>query len=158
MTTLAYCCVSADGRTFATQLVLEESSLPSFTEITRRVKASGTKIAAQLTHAGAFADRHVIGTQQVAPSRVFNNAGFDFPKAMVEADMARVAGDFGRAAGVAKRKTKRRVWSVWSVVCAAFGVVCVCVCVVVVLTLSIYLSLYLSLSLSLSLFPDRSPI
>ena len=122
MTTLAYCCVSADGRTFATQLVLEESSLPSFTEITRRVKASGTTIAAQLTHAGAFADRHVIGTQQVAPSRVFNSAGFDFPKAMGEADMARVAEDFGRAAGVAKRKTKRRVLSV-----------CVCVCVCVLL-------------------------
>ena len=45
--------------------VLTPEMVPSLKRLTDAVHAAGAKIAVQLTHAGAFADRAVTGEQQV---------------------------------------------------------------------------------------------
>ena len=123
MSTVAYCCVAADGLSFEKQLLFEDtpqciSRLRRFTDAVHAAaaeyeSASGGEggqiaIAAQLTHGGSFADRDVIRRQlgdqravQVAPSAdVFNPAGIDFPRAATDADVARLVADFARAARV----------------------------------------------------------
>ena len=72
-------------------------------ELTARVHAAGGAACVQLTHAGSFADRNVIGGIQIAPSRVFNPAGMDWPRAMTADDIERVADDFATAAALARR-------------------------------------------------------
>ena len=66
MTTIAYAAVSADGRTFATQLLLVESSLNDLRRLAAAVHHAGAAISIQLTHAGSFADRRVTGMQRYA--------------------------------------------------------------------------------------------
>ena len=103
LTTVAYAAVAADGRSFATQLLMREESAPMLKELTARVHAAGGAACVQLTHAGSFADRNVIGGRQVAPSCVFNPAGMDWPRAMTADDIERVADDFATAAALARR-------------------------------------------------------
>jgi hypothetical protein len=56
----------------------------------------------RVSSTGGFADRKVTGCQQLAPSVVFNPAGFDYPREMDADDLQRVMGDFARAAGLVK--------------------------------------------------------
>ena len=106
MTTVAYGCVSANGRTFEAQLLLagpgSEKTLQMLSRVAAHVHHKGAKIAIQLTHAGAFADRAVTNEVQLAPSSVFNPAGFDWPRAMSAEDMATVKRDFAAAAAAVK--------------------------------------------------------
>ena len=53
---------------------------------------------------GLVCEPPVIGQQQVAPSRVFNPAGLDYPKAMTVAEIRELIADFGRAAKLAVRQ------------------------------------------------------
>ena len=104
LTTVAYAAVSPSGRSFRTQLIVREESAPMLAELTRRVRLAGGASMVQLTHAGSFADRDVIGgARQVAPSKVFNPAGLDFPRAMDEADIAQLCTDFAAAAALCVR-------------------------------------------------------
>jgi len=57
----------------------------------------------QLTHGGGFADKNISGEQQLAPSAVFNPAGFDFPKEMTPHDMDVVCAQFVFSAKVCER-------------------------------------------------------
>ncbi|GBG32933.1 12-oxophytodienoate reductase-like protein [Hondaea fermentalgiana] len=103
MTTVAYCCVSSNGRSFDNQLVMEASRSEFLHRLTNAVHEHGAAISAQLTHGGSFADRAAIGHEyQVAPSVVFNPAGFDFPRAMTLEDCNVMADNFAKAAGLAK--------------------------------------------------------
>ena len=54
MTTLAYCAVSADGRTFEDQVRLDEASIPPLRAITDAIHREGAAACAQITHGGAF--------------------------------------------------------------------------------------------------------
>ena len=76
MTVIAYCSVSADGRTFDGQIVLSDSAdaKKRLRPVTDACHRHGAAVCAQLTHAGSFAHRHVIHTQQVSASAVFNIA------------------------------------------------------------------------------------
>ena len=121
LTTVAYCCVAADGLSFDEQLLFEDTAscirqLQKFTDAVHREAhnydgGGRIAIAAQLTHGGSFADRSVIRRRlndssavQIAPSgNVFNPAGIDFPRTMDEADISRVISDFACAASVAVR-------------------------------------------------------
>jgi len=105
MTVVAYCCVSKDGRTFPEQLDMTDrakakSVLGPVVEACHR---QGTAVCAQLTHGGSFSSTYLHGGRNVAPSSVFNPAGFDFPKACDEKDMARLEEDFVRSAEFAVR-------------------------------------------------------
>ena len=102
MTTVAYCCVSSEGRTFESQLLMEEKRRPFLERLTTEVHKYGGAICAQLTHAGGFADRGVTGKRQLAPSSVFNIAGFDWPKAMTLEELDETARRFAEAAILAK--------------------------------------------------------
>ena len=102
LTVVAYGSVSRDGRSFATQLLLSEAARPGLTALTAAVHAESGAAALQLTHAGSFAKPHLSGTAaggpQLAPSRIFNPAGFNWARAMDRADMDRVVADFAAAA------------------------------------------------------------
>ncbi len=54
MTTLAYCAISADGRTFEDQVCLDRATLPRLRMLTDAVHAEGAAACAQITHGGAF--------------------------------------------------------------------------------------------------------
>jgi 2,4-dienoyl-CoA reductase-like NADH-dependent reductase (Old Yellow Enzyme family) len=54
MTTVAYCAVSPDGRTFVDQVSMNEKSLPDLRALTEAVHRHGAAVCAQITHGGAF--------------------------------------------------------------------------------------------------------
>lgn len=103
MTTVAYCSVSADGRSYDTQMVMGEDILPQLRMLTDAVHSEGAAASIQLGHCGYFADKDVIGGAPLAPSFLFNTYGLGFSRAMNQADIDRVTGNFAEAARLAKK-------------------------------------------------------
>ena len=105
MTTLAYACVSKDGRTFASQIVLTSLSANEeqrLKELVKGVHENGGAISIQLVHAGGFANSQVIGEQQKAPSATFSPANMWYSKEMNTRDLDRINNDFVLSAKIAK--------------------------------------------------------
>ena len=102
MTTVAYCSVAPDGRSYATQMLLEPAVVPALRRLTDAVHREGAAASLQLGHCGYFADRGVIGGRPLGPSRVFNAYGLSFARPMEERDIARVTADFARATALAR--------------------------------------------------------
>ncbi len=103
MTTVAYCAVSPDGRTFVDQVTLDEASLPHLRVLTDAVHREGAAACAQLTHGGAFNFLPSLSTgYPLSASGGFNAAGVIsgrlFKTAMTPADLNRVAAEFVAAA------------------------------------------------------------
>jgi 2,4-dienoyl-CoA reductase-like NADH-dependent reductase (Old Yellow Enzyme family) len=108
MTTVAYCAVSPDGRTFGEQMVMTEANVARLQTLTGAVHAEGAKVALQLGHAGFFTKNADVSRRRpLGPSRTFNAYGLvngvPFARAMTEADMERTAGEFAEAAARAAR-------------------------------------------------------
>lgn len=103
MTTLSYCAPSRDGLTFDSQIVVDERTEGPLARLAEAVHAEGCAVAIQLGHSGDFASRAAKGGRPVGPSRRFNLYGLAMARAADEADLSRIAADFGRAAGVASR-------------------------------------------------------
>lgn len=106
MTTLAYCAVSADGRTFGDQLWMRDDIVPALRRLTDAVHAEGAAASIQLGHCGGFSkNTDVRGRGPRGPSFGINAyglmAGLPFVHAMTADDVAGVVDDFGRAAGQA---------------------------------------------------------
>jgi 2,4-dienoyl-CoA reductase-like NADH-dependent reductase (Old Yellow Enzyme family) len=106
LTTVAYCAVAHDGRTFESQLVLSPESRRVLSELTRAVHDEGGKASLQLGHAGTFSKvRGEGGRAPRGPSFAFNaygvSAGLPFARAMDARDIAGVVRAFGEAASVA---------------------------------------------------------
>jgi len=103
LTTVAYCSISRDGRTFAEQIVLTEEDAPAdLGTIADAVHAAGGRITYQLTHAGGFADRALGGgAAPLAPSDNFDLTAFGWPRAATAADLDRLERDFAAAAALA---------------------------------------------------------
>lgn len=105
LTTIAYAAVSADGRSFATQLLLDRAGVArdGLREAVRAAHGEGGAVAVQLTHAGSFAKPQLGGVsgRQIAPSEIFNPAAFNWAREMTGEDMRRVASDFAAAAALA---------------------------------------------------------
>jgi hypothetical protein len=84
LVTLAYTSVSADGRTFAEQVLLTPEGAPAdLAAVARAVHAHGAALSVQLTHAGGFAERKLLPPQQarpLAPSAVFDLAALGWPR------------------------------------------------------------------------------
>lgn len=106
MTTLAYIAVSPDGRTFASQGVLNAASVPHYRAIADAVHAEGAKISAQITHGGSFIQHKELSTRRAMSS----SGGIDkmgvlmgrfFQRKMTRADMDRVRDEFVAAARLA---------------------------------------------------------
>ena len=66
MTTLAYCSVSSDGRTFRDQIWMRDEALPGLRRFTDTMRAEGARTSIQLGHAGWFATPRVIRTRRSA--------------------------------------------------------------------------------------------
>jgi 2,4-dienoyl-CoA reductase-like NADH-dependent reductase (Old Yellow Enzyme family) len=103
MTTLAYIAVSPDGRTFASQGVLNEASVPHYRAITDAVHAEGALASAQITHGGSFVQHKQLST----PRAMSSSGGIDkmgvlmgrfFQREMTRADMDQVRDEFVAAA------------------------------------------------------------
>jgi len=101
MTTLAYCAVSADGRTFRDQIWMRDEALPGLRRFTDAIHAEGASAAIQLGHAGWFATPGVIRAKPLGPSRTFSPRGMCFSRAASEAELDRLERDFATAARLA---------------------------------------------------------
>jgi len=101
LTTVSYGAVSANARTFNTQMYINEQSLKKLKLLAAQVHKAGGKVSMQLTHCGYFS-KNKDSKQPLAPSRIFNAygsmSGIMFSKAMTMADMEEVANDFSQAA------------------------------------------------------------
>ena len=103
LTTVAYCAVHPDGRTFPDQVVLDTATLPALRALTTAVHNEGGAASAQLTHGGAFNFLATLSTRYPhSASGGFNAAGALsgrlFKAAMTRADMDRMTADFVAAA------------------------------------------------------------
>lgn len=100
-TTLAYCAVSAEGRTYRHQIWMREAVLPGLRRFCEAVHAEGARAAIQLGHAGWFANPRATRETPLGPSRHFSPHAQAFSRAMTEDDLARVEAAFGDAARLA---------------------------------------------------------
>ena len=103
MTTVAYCAISPDGRTFEDQLTLDDASLPGLKVLTDAVHREGAAACAQITHGGAFTFVSKLSTGNPrSASGGFNPPGVIsgrfFKTAMTEDDLTRIVEEFVMAA------------------------------------------------------------
>ncbi len=103
MTTVAYCAVSPDARTFGGQLVMRDEILPRLRQVVDAVHAEGAAASVQLGHCGFFTkNRELRGRGARGPSLTLNTyglpAGLGVARAMTEDDIGGVIDDFGNAA------------------------------------------------------------
>lgn len=106
MTTVAYCSVSPEGRTFENQMVMQSASVPALRALTDAVHREGAAAMLQLGHCGGFSKNAELGVRgPLGPSSTFNAygafKGMPRARAMNEADLSRTQGDFVRAARAA---------------------------------------------------------
>jgi 2,4-dienoyl-CoA reductase-like NADH-dependent reductase (Old Yellow Enzyme family) len=107
LTTVAYCAVSPDGRTFAEQMTMRRETVSPLRRVTDAVHAEGGAASLQLGHCGWFTKNRALSTWLPrGPSPVVNqygiSAGKPFSLAMNAREMAQVVEDFGVAAGLAR--------------------------------------------------------
>ncbi len=98
MTTLAYCAVSPDGRTFPDQILVGDEAMEGLRRFADGVHADRAAAAIQLGHAGWFADPHATGARPAGPSAMFAPKGMTRARAFAASDFERVRDDFARAA------------------------------------------------------------
>jgi 2,4-dienoyl-CoA reductase-like NADH-dependent reductase (Old Yellow Enzyme family) len=101
LTTVAYCSVSADGRSYGTEMWMRPSIVDDLRRLTGAIHSEGCAASLQIGHCGLFSDPRVIGGRGLAPSRVFCLFRLAFSRAMTPDDLARVARDFGTATALA---------------------------------------------------------
>jgi 2,4-dienoyl-CoA reductase-like NADH-dependent reductase (Old Yellow Enzyme family) len=108
LTTVAYCAVSRDGRTFADQIAATEAIVPALRELTDAVHREGAAASLQLSHCGFFTRLRAPGGRGPrSASFAWNayglSAGVPFARGMPESGIETVVADFGRAAAWAVR-------------------------------------------------------
>jgi 2,4-dienoyl-CoA reductase-like NADH-dependent reductase (Old Yellow Enzyme family) len=104
---VAYAAVAADGLTFSHQLSMRPEQVPHLRVLTDAVHREGAAACLQITHAGSFTTMRHGGSRAPGSASSGLNAfgilhGVHFQRAMREADMARVAGQFAAAARLAR--------------------------------------------------------
>jgi 2,4-dienoyl-CoA reductase (NADPH2) len=107
LTTVAYCAVSPDGRTFPDQVVLDAATVKHLRVLTDAVHAEGGAASAQVTHGGAFNFLPALSTKYpFSASGGFNPAGLlsgrPLKAAMAPANLARTTAEFVAAARTAR--------------------------------------------------------
>jgi 2,4-dienoyl-CoA reductase-like NADH-dependent reductase (Old Yellow Enzyme family) len=103
LTTVAYCGVSPDARTFDDQMHVHAAILPALRALADGVHAEGGLVSGQLAHCGGFSRaKPVLQRRPLGPSAGINEygllAGVPFKGAMTPTDMARTAADYARTA------------------------------------------------------------
>jgi 2,4-dienoyl-CoA reductase-like NADH-dependent reductase (Old Yellow Enzyme family) len=107
MTTVAYCAVSPDGRTFRDQLHMRPEVVPDLRGLTDAVHREGAAASLQLGHCGFFCNNHDLTRRRpFGPSRALNLLGAlggrPFADAMTPDDIEAVTRQFVAAAGLAR--------------------------------------------------------
>ena len=109
LSTVAYCAVSGDGRTFVDQVTLTQDSLVDLRALTDGVHRHGAAACAQITHAGSFTflpKGELSVPRPLSASGGFNKVGVlakrYFKKAMNRAEMDGVAHQFVAGARLAR--------------------------------------------------------
>ncbi len=106
MTTVAYMAVAPEGRTLPNQIWMRADILPDLKALTASVHAEGAAISAQITHGGSFVTGMKVKGRTISACSGFNPAGAlkgnFLQRAMTEADMERVIGEFVSAAELAR--------------------------------------------------------
>ncbi|MBS0378870.1 MAG: NADH:flavin oxidoreductase [Proteobacteria bacterium] len=107
MTTVAYCAVAPDGRTFVDQITLDAASVPHLRALTTAVHRHGAAASAQITHGGCFTFVPPTATRRpLSASSGFNKVGIMsgqwLRQGMQEADLERIAAEFVRGAQLAR--------------------------------------------------------
>jgi 2,4-dienoyl-CoA reductase-like NADH-dependent reductase (Old Yellow Enzyme family) len=107
MTTVAYCAVAPDGRTFTDQITLDKESVRHLQVLTQAVHRHGAAASAQITHGGCFTFVPPTATPRpLSASGGFNKVGIMSGQwrrqRMGPQDLERVAGEFVRAAQLAR--------------------------------------------------------
>ena len=96
MTTVAYCAVSAGGRTEPRQIWMRPEAVPGLRRLTEAVHAEGSAISAQIGHAGPVRVARADKGRALAPGRFFNPIVMRFTKKASRADIERLAADLPR--------------------------------------------------------------
>ncbi len=101
---LGYSYVAPNGKSAPRQLGIDHDGLIlGLRRLVRACHNGGTKVAAQLVHAGAQTTPDVIGGEDpIAPSAVEDRTYHSHPREMTEEDIQTVIGQFGAAARRAK--------------------------------------------------------
>ena len=107
MTTVAYCAVSPDGRTFVDQVTLNRAAVPHLRVLTEAVHRHGGAASAQITHGGCFTFIEELESgRPLSSSGGFNKVGIFsgqmLRRGMTETDMDRIGGEFVLAAQLAR--------------------------------------------------------
>ena len=107
MTTVAYCAVAPDGRTFVDQVTLDAAQVPHLKVLTAAVHRHGAAASAQITHGGCFTFVPPQDSRRpLSASGGFNKVGIMsgqwLRQAMTTADMERIAAEFVRGAKLAR--------------------------------------------------------
>ena len=107
MTTVAYCAVSPDGRTFEDQMFMHDALLPYLRVLTGEVKSQGAAVSLQLGHCGHFTrNTSLKNGSPKGPSATLNargiGAGVPWARAMSPADIEQAVNDFANAARLTK--------------------------------------------------------
>lgn len=102
LTTVAYGAVSEVGRTLQNQIWIRPDILPDLKVQAQAVHAEGGHVSFQITHGGSFVTSCKVEGATMSASSGLNKAGVlrgnHWQRAMNEADMDRVAGEFVAAA------------------------------------------------------------
>lgn len=101
MTTVAYCAVSAEGRTERDQIVMTPEAVDGLQRLTDAVHAEGAAACAQLGHAGPVANAKSNGVPAVSPSRLFSPLAMAPTRRPDSEDLRRIVADHAMAAKVA---------------------------------------------------------
>lgn len=97
--------VSQRGKASSGQLSLaDDRVIEGLRQLTEAIHRDGTKVFAQINHAGSAGQEHITGMRNIAPSAVLNpgvKKGFAsvIPKEMTKADIAEVVDQYVLAAG-----------------------------------------------------------
>lgn len=107
MTTVAYCSVTPDGRTFADQLFMRPELVAPLRELTDSVHRHGAAASLQLGHCGSFSNNRALQARRPkGPSRAFNKlgalSGRPFADALTHSEIDSLVEAFVRAATLAR--------------------------------------------------------
>jgi 2,4-dienoyl-CoA reductase-like NADH-dependent reductase (Old Yellow Enzyme family) len=107
MTTVAYCAVTPDGRTFADQLYLRPDLVAPLRGLTHAVHRHGAAASLQLGHCGSFSNNRALQARRPkGPSRAFNKlgalSGRPLADALTEGELGELTLAFAQAAVLAR--------------------------------------------------------
>ncbi|QDQ99445.1 NADH:flavin oxidoreductase [Tomitella fengzijianii] len=101
MTTIAYCCVSPEGKSAPGQIVMSPEAVPGLRRLADAVHAEGAAVSAQLGHAGPVGSKKITGVTPTSPSKFINPTSFEYCRPITRGEIAEVIEQFAAAAQVA---------------------------------------------------------